>query len=171
MKDGLDSTGVPTVKELEDSPGFPSKARLLKGPVVVIECLQEIPCNPCENVCPFGVIRVGEPIINLPMIDEDKCTGCGACIAFCPGLAIFVVDYTFSKDEALISFPYEFLPIPMVGSIVNATDRHGSVVVKARVVNVQDRKSYDHTLVISIAVPKQFVNIVRGIAPPRKEKG
>ena len=36
--------------------GYPSKERLAKGPIVVIECPEEIPCNPCETICPKNVI-------------------------------------------------------------------------------------------------------------------
>lgn len=163
MGKGIDSTGVPSIEELKKTPGFPSEKRLMEGPVAVIECVQEIPCNVCEEVCPFGAIEVGEPIINLPKLDEEKCRGCGKCVASCPGLAIFVVDYTFSQDEALISLPYEFLPLPNVGSIVDAADRYGRVVTKGRVVKVVDGKKFDHTAIVSIAIPKKYINEVRSI--------
>ncbi len=132
--------------------------------MAVIECLQEIPCNFCEDACPNGAISVGNPIINLPRLDEDKCVGCGKCIAFCPGLAIFVVDMTFSNTEARISFPYELLPIHKVGSVVDAVDREGKIITKGRVVDVIEREEFDRTLVVSIAVPKKFAQAVRGIA-------
>ena len=79
-------------------------------------------------------------------------------------IVIFVINYNYSKDEALIIFPYEFLPIPKVGSLVDATDRTGQVVTKAKVVKVVKNKKYDHTLLVSITVPKKFVHKVRGIA-------
>jgi len=163
MSRSLESTGVPSMEELETR--FPTKDRLMRGPVAVIAGFQEIPCNPCEKACPFGAIKVNG-LIGLPVLNEEICTGCGSCIAHCPGLAIFVVDYTFSEDNALISFPYEYLPLPKVGSIVNATDRAGRVVTKGKVVKVLKRKSFDHTVVVSISVPKKFINEVRGIAMP-----
>jgi Fe-S-cluster-containing hydrogenase component 2 len=85
---------------------MPPSERLVRGPVAVIECVQEIPCNPCEKACPFGAITVGEDITACPVIDRDKCRGCGLCISRCPGLAIFVVDA--SGDEATIMLPYEY---------------------------------------------------------------
>lgn len=154
------------MEELEKSPGFPSKDRLMKGPVAVIECIQKISCDPCEEACPFGAIKVNG-LIGLPELNGEICTGCGSCIANCPGLAIFVVDYTFSEDDALIYFPYEYLPLPEVGSIVGATDRAGTAVTKGKIVKVLERKSFDHTLVVSISVPKKFINEVRGIAMPK----
>jgi len=169
MSSSLEKTGVPSMEELEKSHGFPSRERLMKGPVAVIECLQEIPCNPCVKACPLGAIKV-ETLISLPELDENKCVGCGSCIPNCPGLAIFLVDYNFSEDEALISFPYEFLPSPEVGSIVDATDRSGKAITKGRVIKVLKNKKYDNTEIISIAVLKKYANEVRGIAIPKGGK-
>ena len=36
----------------------------------------------CSNVCPFGAIAMAGT--NLPVIDKDKCTGCGNCVTECP---------------------------------------------------------------------------------------
>lgn len=36
----------------------------------------------CAGVCPFGAIRMNEE--DLPVVDEDKCTACGKCVAACP---------------------------------------------------------------------------------------
>ena len=166
MSKGIDETGVPSMEELEKCPGFPSRERLMKKPVAVIECVQKIPCDACEVACPHGAIKVNT-IASLPELNENMCMGCQVCIPFCPGLAIFVVDYNFSENEALISFPYEFLPLPKNGSMVVATDRLGRVVTKGRAVKVLERKRFDYTVVVSIAVPKKFVHEVRGIAIPK----
>lgn len=36
----------------------------------------------CVRLCPFGAITMNEE--NLPVVDEDKCTACGKCVAGCP---------------------------------------------------------------------------------------
>lgn len=36
----------------------------------------------CEEACPFGAIKMNES--KLPIIDEEKCTGCGICVDICP---------------------------------------------------------------------------------------
>ena len=87
--------GYPCMEELRKVPGFPSEERMRKGPVAVIECVQEIPCNPCQAACPKKAITIGENITHLPVLDQEVCIGCGICISRCPGLAIFVaVSYT-----------------------------------------------------------------------------
>ena len=151
-------------EELEKLPGVPSKQRLKKGPVVVIECAQEIPCNPCEEACHKQAIVIGESIIDLPRLDADKCNGCGLCIASCPGQAIFVVDMTYSDNEAAVQLPFEFLPYPKKGQIVDGLNRAGEKVCDAKVLKVLTAKKFDRTAVITVAVPKEFGMEVRNIA-------
>lgn len=153
---------TPMVDSFKETPGFPSKERINKGPVAIIECEQQIPCNPCETGCPRNAIEVGIPITNLPEIKEDACTGCGLCIAKCPGQAIFLLDMTFSTDKALIAFPYEYVPLPEIGQEVNAVDRGGKVVCTA-IVNKIINKNVDKTNVIFIEIDKKYVEEVRSI--------
>jgi len=164
----LEKDGVLSSDELAKLPGLPSAERLERGAVAVIECAQQIPCNPCEEACSPGAIRVGEPITNLPVLASDKCTGCGLCIPVCPGLAIFVLDVTYSDREATVQLPYEFLPLPQKGELVTALDREGTAVCPARVVNVRNPKRFDHTAVITIAVPRDQAMNVRNIAVDRR---
>lgn len=149
------------LKKIKSSPGYPSKRRFAKGPVAVIECPEEIPCNPCENVCPSKAIIVGSPITNLPRLIEDRCTGCGLCIPACPGLAIFVVNINYSQKEASISIPYELLPLPKVGDEVKVLNREGKPICKGKVIKLSDGR--DHTKIVTVAVPKEFFEVARGI--------
>jgi Fe-S-cluster-containing hydrogenase component 2 len=166
MKEGVAYTGVPSSEELKNAPGVPSAERMKRGPVAVIECVQEIPCNPCEKACPFGAITVGDNITQLPILDEEKCTGCGVCVAQCPGLAIFTVDMSSRENEAVIGFPYEYLPVPKVGDEVDAISRKGSVVCRGIVESVKNPKTYKNTNVIQVRIPAEYVNEVRGIKKP-----
>lgn len=164
MIKGLIWEGVLSEKELKCCPGVPRTERLERRAGAIIECFQEIPCNPCEAACPRGAIKIGKPITKLPVMDEEKCIGCGTCIPFCPGLAIFVVNKNFSQEEATISMPYEFLPLPEEGQAVKALDRYGKEVTEGRVLQVLAKESFDHTSVVTIAIPKEFIQKVRGIA-------
>ena len=83
MENNILYNGYPSMEEIRRANGYPSEERFAKGPVAVTECVQEIPCNPCEGACPFHAITVGEPITNCPHVDEDKCTGCCTCVSAC----------------------------------------------------------------------------------------
>ncbi|MDO9555630.1 MAG: 4Fe-4S binding protein [Atribacterota bacterium] len=155
----LERTGIPTDDDLEKV--IPDKKRLAQGPVVIIECFQKIPCDPCAISCKLGAIKPFKDINDLPIVDFDKCTGCGICISSCPGLAIFVIDMSYSEENSLIKLPYEMLPLPVKGQDVYALDRAGSILGKAKVVRVLKIKN--KTNIISLEVPKSMAMKVRSI--------
>ncbi|TFB08269.1 4Fe-4S ferredoxin [Candidatus Atribacteria bacterium MT.SAG.1] len=155
----LERTGIPTDDNLEKV--TPDKKRLAKGPVVIIECFQKIPCDPCAISCKLGAIKPFKNINDLPIVDFDKCTGCGICISSCPGLAIFVIDMNYSDKKSLIKLPHEMLPLPEKGEVVYALDRAGSILGKVKVARVLKIKN--KTNVISLEVPKSMVMKVRSI--------
>lgn len=157
----LEKTGVPTFEDLEKI--FPSKERLDKGPVAIIECFQEIPCNPCYIACNRGAIKKFEDINDLPEMDIEVCNGCSLCISKCPGLAIMVIDATHSEDKALIKIPYEFLPLPKEGDIVGGLDREGNYICDVKVVKVLNSKALDKTPIVSFEVPKEYIRVIRNI--------
>lgn len=37
----------------------------------------------CVKACPFNAIRIDETT-GIPIVDENKCTSCGACVRMCP---------------------------------------------------------------------------------------
>ena len=49
MSKGMSETGYLSDEELDNGPGIPSEGRRRRGPVAVLECIQDIPCNPCES--------------------------------------------------------------------------------------------------------------------------
>lgn len=173
-KTGVIYDGYPSMEEIVAANGWPSEERFSKGPVAIAECVQEIPCNPCEAACPFQAIKIGTPITNTPRIIEEKCTGCGSCIAACSGLAIFVIDKTYSETEALVSFPFEYLPLPEKGDRAEALSRGGEPVCEGTVIRVMNPKRNDHTPVITVAVPKEKadeVRTIRRLSLPEPGKG
>lgn len=155
----LEKTGIPTDDDLEKV--IPDKKSLARGPVVIIECFQRIPCDPCAISCKLGAIKPFKDINDLPIVDFDKCTGCGICISSCPGLAIFVIDMNYSDEKSLIRLPHEMLPLPEKGEDVYALDRAGSILGKVKVVRVLKIKN--KTNIISLEVPKSMVMKVRSI--------
>lgn len=140
---------------------IPSISRLMKGPVVIVECVQQIPCNPCIDACVRGHAITKKSLVDPPVVDHDRCTGCGECVALCPGLAIFVLNLRYKRDEALLMIPYEQKPVPKKGEIYEALDRSGKRVGEAEIVGVREMK--DRTRVVSISVKRRDAMIVREI--------
>lgn len=159
----LIETGYLELEELAALQKLPSPERYAKGPVAVAECVQPIPCNPCESACRFGAICIAEPITNLPCLNYEKCTGCGLCAAKCPGLAIFIINKAFSAKTAAVTFPYEYYPTPEAGDIVRAVDRKGEFRCEAKVVRVQNPAGFDHTPLVTLEVPLELADEVRSM--------
>jgi len=156
----------------------PSRCKVLSGenrglvpqkPIALIECFQNIPCNPCETSCAQNAITVGKPITNLPVLDADRCIGCGICVAACPGLAIFLLDMTFSANEALVTIPYEYFPLPKKGDEVCAVNETGETLCRARIYRVRNPERFDKTALVSIVVPKRFACEIREINDSRSK--
>ena len=156
MTETLLNKGYLSQEEVDKGPGTPSAARREKGRVAAIECLQEIPCNPCEPSCRFEAIKVGEDITQLPALDEDKCTGCMSCLPICPGQAIFIIDESLGEGKAEVSLPYEFRPLPAEGEEVVALKRSGEELGPARVVKVRESEKMDRTAMVTLEVPREW---------------
>jgi Fe-S-cluster-containing hydrogenase component 2 len=139
----------------------PGPDRLRAGPVVVVECVERIPCNPCVAACPKGAITIEGDLNDVPRVEFALCDGCGLCVSACPGLAIFVVDQSGEGDTGVVKIPYEFVPLPEVGSPVRTFDREGEPVGRGTVVRVLNTKALDRTPIVSIEVPKADVMSVR----------
>ncbi|MEO0077792.1 MAG: 4Fe-4S dicluster domain-containing protein [candidate division WOR-3 bacterium] len=159
-------TGVLSTTELKRLGVVPPAARLKKGPCVMVECIENIPCNPCAYACPRKAITIEGELTDTPRVDFDKCNGCTVCIAKCPGLAIFVVNTNYSRTEATVTLPYEMLPRPEPGRKVTGLNRSGKRMCTARVIRVLDSKAQDHCAVVTVAVPKRLWNEVRSIRVP-----
>ncbi len=156
-------TGFLSAEELKDSPGIPSEARRRKGPVASIECLEDIPCNPCESSCNVGAIFVGEDITNIPHLDGDKCVACQTCVYICPGQAIVMVDESLPEGRASVMMPYEYRPLPEKGDGVTALDRAGNKLGDATVIAVRQTKKMDQTATVTIEVPREWSMQARAI--------
>lgn len=139
--------------EIERYPGVTHKA----GVHPVMECTQNIPCNPCQDACPKGCISIGAKITSLPVVVENsQCVNCGMCVASCSGQAIFLVDETYEDGYASVTLPYEFLPLPEVGTKGAGLGRNGQKVCDAEVVQVRNVKAFDKTNLLTIKVPAEY---------------
>lgn len=144
--------GIPTSEQVLSK--FPDISYLVK-PKAIIECYENIPCNPCSTSCPVKAIYIGENINNIPVVDFDKCTGCGICAYSCPGLSIIVCKV--SNEKAHFKIPYEFLPAPNKGEVWDAVDRSGKVIGEAIIEKVDNRPSQDKTLLVHVEVDARLL--------------
>jgi len=140
---------------------LPSPERLARGPVVVVECVERIPCNPCVAACAKGPITMEGDINAPPRVDAERCDGCGVCISACPGLAIFIVDGSRGDGRASVMMPHEFRPLPKVGETVTALDREGREVCDAVVTRVLSAKALDRTPIVTLDVPAEHAMTAR----------
>ena len=56
---------------------------------------RQVVCQTCGDVCEAQAIRfrLQPGSVAVPQIDQDVCTGCGACIAACPANALKAVSH------------------------------------------------------------------------------
>lgn len=154
--------GYLTDEEVLQYPGV----KKMKGLHPVIECSQNIPCNPCQDSCPKKGIKIGDNITSLPVVDADiSCIGCGMCVAVCSGQAIFLLNEDFEDSYASITLPYEFSPLPQEGMKGMALDRSGKEVCQAEVVEIKSMIAFDHTNLLTIKVPKDMAMTARFFKP------
>ena len=154
ISENLLKFGYVSDDEIERFPGVTRR----KGVHPVIECTQNIPCNPCQDSCPKKCIRIGEKITALPRFDDQsECIGCGMCVASCSGQAIFLVDEEYEPGYSAITLPYEFLPLPKPGAKGSALGRDGKKVCEAEVLDVKSAKAFDQTHLLTMKVPAEYV--------------
>ena len=150
ISQSLLKNGYVAQEEISRYPGVVSRG----GVHPVIECTQNIPCNPCQDACPKHCIQIGSRITALPVVSEaHACSGCGMCVAACSGQAIFLVNEDTGDGYATVTLPYEFLPLPQKGEKGIALGRDGQTVCGAEVVQVRSTPAFDKTNLLTIKVP------------------
>ncbi|MDR0818383.1 MAG: FAD-dependent oxidoreductase, partial [Oscillospiraceae bacterium] len=136
--------------------------KIKSGVHPVIECTQNIPCNPCRDACPKNCIKVSGSIVALPELDDSaECIGCGQCIAACSGQSIFLVNEDIGGGLAAVTIPYEFLPLPEKGDAGIALDRSGAELGAAAVTDVRNAKAFDRTALLTFTVPRELASKAR----------
>jgi len=157
----LIDSGIPAIDDLLNI--IPPDERFAKGPVAIIECFQEIPCDPCVKACKRGAISMHGSINSLPAVNFDLCNGCGFCIAYCPGLAIFVIDKSLTNGPATIKIPYEYIPVPVKGQFVTGLNRSGDELGSYEVSNITGGSGNNKTFTVSLTVPVELAMDIRDI--------
>jgi NADPH-dependent 2,4-dienoyl-CoA reductase/sulfur reductase-like enzyme/Fe-S-cluster-containing hydrogenase component 2/bacterioferritin-associated ferredoxin len=133
----------------------------------MIHCIQEIPCDPCANLCPNGLIVIDTNDIRVTpsfIGNTYSCLVCERCVAGCPGLAITLVDYRSNAKAPFVSIPYEFnKDIIQSKDIVTVLDREGNSLGKYEVMGVHSIPSSDHTLIVQVQAPEEIAHKIAGM--------
>ncbi|UCF99602.1 MAG: FAD-dependent oxidoreductase [Spirochaetaceae bacterium] len=150
----------PLLDTLRGKPGRKQdrSPHILPGKIYpIIRCLQEIPCNPCTELCPRLAIRIeGGKLTGWPFFEGEQCLGCARCVSACPGLAIVLVDESYDpgRDRALLILPFELSDgMLRPGSQVITVGPAGEPVGRGTVVATRDAPSQDHRRLILLEVP------------------
>ncbi len=172
---GLEIEDVPiawykTSEILKSKPGSNIKIQfpeMEEGVFPVIHCTQEIPCNPCTDLCPHGLIFIDQKDIRgVPTFLGDGycCEVCEKCVAGCPGLAITLVDYRDNVENPTVSIPYEFNRDPIQeNDVVTAMDTEGNSIGEFEVSSVHSIQNSDRTLIVHVQAPKEIAKQIAGI--------
>jgi sarcosine oxidase, subunit alpha len=125
-----------------------------EGVFPVFHCRQEIPCNPCTEVCPKNGITIKENgLMGLPSF-EGECISCGKCVAICPGLAVTLVDFrNTDREKALVTIAFELSDDYLAeGTSIPVLDADGNFLETAEIIKVRSPKFADRTLLLTLKV-------------------
>jgi len=132
----------------------------------ILRCAQEIPCNPCTDVCITDGIAIPEGnLLGRPRLVGD-CVGCLKCVTICPGLAISLVDrrHDPSGRTARVTIPWE-MPEELVhvGDEVPTTGAEGEPVGTGQVLRILSGKSLNRRRLMVLQVPIADAPKVAGV--------
>lgn len=108
---------------------FPSADRLSRGRAAVTACPGQDECGLCAAACGFGAIKKPG---RMPIVDHEKCIGCGACVKACPRRNMRLVDGSKS-EECEITVKCSAEALPETETEVRALDAAGNDLGLARV--------------------------------------
>ncbi len=138
----------------------------------VIACNQDIPCNPCTEVCPLGSITIPDSSITSPPIYSGNCLGCARCVLICPGLAIRLVMKGLTPSTSILMLPWEFGEQTMKpGDEVNTVDMEGNVIGKGVIKAIRKRPDQDRRRLILLEIPDDQKMTVAGFQIRSPETG
>ena len=144
--------------------------KIREGVFPVLHCMQDIPCNPCMTCCPRDLIGTsGHPIMGLPEFHGD-CLGCQKCVAVCPGLAVTMVDFRKSDENAVVTIPFELGEwLLNKGMKVNLSDWEGLPLGEGRILDWRRAPGFEKTILLRLETPGEVASRVAGIVTQNAE--
>jgi len=132
----------------------------------ILRCAQEIPCNPCTDVCITDGVAIPEGnLLGRPKLVGD-CVGCLKCVAICPGLAISLVDkrHDPTRKVVRVTIPWEMPEeLVRVGDEVPTTGFEGEPVGTGKVFRILSGKSLNRRRLMVLEVPYAEAEKVAGV--------
>ena len=143
---------------------YPSPTAMPVYPI--LRCTQDIPCNPCTDVCiTDGIVIPEGNLLGRPRLVGD-CVGCLKCVAICPGLAITLVDRRHDPNGATarVTVPWE-MPEGLLrpGQEVPTTGLEGGPVGTGKVLRILAGKSLNRRRLLVLDVPASEAEKVAGV--------
>lgn len=135
----------------------------------VIHCFEEIPCNPCSEVCIHGSFKLENEtdIMSVPVFN-GKCTGCYKCVLICPGLAVTLVDKGERPDgKAKVTIPYELSEeLIKEEQSIELTDREGTVIGSGTIEKIIKNDKFDKRILVVAVTDINTAKITAGFKVP-----
>jgi len=132
----------------------------------ILRCAQDIPCNPCTDVCiTDGIVIPEGNLLGRPKLVGD-CVGCLKCVAICPGCAISLVDkrHDPTATVARVTVPWEMPEeLVQVGQVVSTTGNEGEPVGTGKVLRILSGKSLNRRRLMVLEVPFADAEKVAGV--------
>jgi ferredoxin len=99
--------------------------------------------------------------MDIPYFASDRCTGYGACVAICPGLAITLVR-SIEGGQAEIVVPWEFNIDFEIGATKELVDQDGNRVQSASVVSIR-KSNARNTWLLTFRVNRENASKISGV--------
>jgi ferredoxin len=133
-------------------------------PIASVECIEEIPCNICQTVCPTSAIQLGTPpTTRQPKLNEDACTACGLCVAACPSNSIPLIQDQDGGSTSPLTLAWRGVRPWSAGEYASLVNRRGETLGSARITAVSQIPNYEGVQLVRVEAPAHLIWEARGL--------
>jgi len=128
---------------------------------LLVECPQEIPCDPCASACSTGAISLERELCSRPRVREELCSGCLSCLEACPVSCIYLMEEV--EGSSLLTLALDRLPRPRKGDEVILKDARGRELGRGRVVRSKKSRKDSGLCILTVRAPSDLAAITRTV--------